>query len=83
MTRIIGNSLKTAPNIDHVRIVQETHHNKVRNKEPGTGSIRWRPGLKFRRYRTDNNMIASTTAQPTMTREATAPAVTLSFCLVV
>jgi hypothetical protein len=34
-------------------------------------------------YRTDKNTIASTTSQPTMTNEATAPAVILTFSLVV
>jgi len=35
------------------------------------------------RYRADSNAIASTTSHPTMTREATAPAVILAFSLVV
>jgi hypothetical protein len=33
-------------------------------------------------YRTERNTIANTTSQPTMTNEATAPAVILAFSLV-
>ena len=33
-------------------------------------------------YRTDRNTIANTTSQPTMTNDATAPAVILAFSLV-
>jgi len=34
-------------------------------------------------YRADRNAVASTTSHPTMTREATAPAMILAFSLVV
>jgi len=39
----------------------------------------WRPLF----YRADSNAVASTTSHPTMTREATAPAVILAFSFVV
>ena len=45
----------------------------------GLGRLSWRPLF----YRAERNAIASTTSHPTMTKEATAPAVILAFSFAV